>query len=104
GAQHPGGFYQYGGTDGGVEFEFGGTGFSDFFEAFFGGGRGRSRVGALRGVRRTSGDSRTRERCRSGHHGHARRSAPRIDEIGFATPRGFKQSGNLPSQNPARRA
>ncbi len=25
---------------GGVEFEFGGTGFSDFFEAFFGGGRG----------------------------------------------------------------
>src|SRR5258708_9261 len=43
GAQQPGGrFYQYGGTDGGVEFEFVGTGFSDFFEAFFGGGRGRS--------------------------------------------------------------
>src|SRR5213075_1222366 len=40
GAQQPsGGFYQYGGGDGGVEFEFGGTGFSDFFEAFFGGGR-----------------------------------------------------------------
>ena len=32
GAQQPsGGFYQYGGGDGGVEFEFGGTGFSDFF-------------------------------------------------------------------------
>ena len=41
-AQQGGGFHQYGGGDGGVEFEFGGTGFSDFFEAFFGGGRGRS--------------------------------------------------------------
>jgi curved DNA-binding protein len=30
---------------GGVEFEFGGTGFSDFFEAFFGGGRGQSAFG-----------------------------------------------------------
>src|SRR5437660_11067846 len=40
---HPpeGGFYQWG-VDGGVQCEFGGTGFSDFFEAFFGGGRGRS--------------------------------------------------------------
>ncbi len=37
-----GGFQRYpGGNGGGVEFEFGGTGFSDFFEAFFGGGRGR---------------------------------------------------------------
>src|SRR5213078_363785 len=45
GAQPPeGGFYQWGG-DGGVQFEFGGTGFSDFFEAFFGGGRGRSAFG-----------------------------------------------------------
>lgn len=33
------------GRDGGVEFEFGGTGFSDFFEAFFGGGRGQSAFG-----------------------------------------------------------
>ena len=50
GAQQPGGgFYQYGGTDGGVEFEFGGTGFSDFFEAFFGGGRGRSAFGGFVG-------------------------------------------------------
>ena len=50
GAQQPGGgFYQYGGTDGGVEFEFGGTGFSDFFEAFFGGGRGRSAFGRFGG-------------------------------------------------------
>jgi curved DNA-binding protein len=49
GAQQPGGgFHRYGGTgDGGVEFEFGGTGFSDFFEAFFGGGRGRSAFGGF---------------------------------------------------------
>src|SRR5437588_806013 len=44
GGQPGGGFYQRGG-DGGVQFEFGGTGFSDFFEAFFGGGRGRSAFG-----------------------------------------------------------
>ena len=31
--------------DGGVEFEFGGTGFSDFFEAFFGGGRSQTGFG-----------------------------------------------------------
>src|SRR5258705_7601526 len=43
GQQPGGGFYQWGGDGGGgVEFEFGGTGFSDFFEAFFGGGRGPS--------------------------------------------------------------
>jgi len=35
------------GENGGVEFEFGGTGFSDFFEAFFGGGRGRSAFGGF---------------------------------------------------------
>jgi curved DNA-binding protein len=48
-AQQPGGgFYRhFGGGDGGVEFEFGGTGFSDFFEAFFGGGRGRSAFGGF---------------------------------------------------------
>ena len=40
-----GGFHRYGGGDGATEFEFGGTGFSDFFEAFFGGGRGRSAPG-----------------------------------------------------------
>jgi curved DNA-binding protein len=46
-AQHPGGgFRRYGGGDGGgVEFEFGGTGFSDFFEQFFGGGRGQGGFG-----------------------------------------------------------
>src|SRR5881409_153351 len=49
GGAQPGRFYQYGGTDGGVEFEFGGTGFSDFFEAFFGGGRGRSAFGGFGG-------------------------------------------------------
>ena len=43
--QPGGGFYRYGGGDGGVEFEFNGTGFSDFFEQFFGGGRGRSAFG-----------------------------------------------------------
>ena len=48
GGQQPGGgFSRYGGGDGGVEFEFGGTGFSDFFEAFFGGGRGRSAFGGF---------------------------------------------------------
>ncbi len=41
-----GGFRPFAGGDGGgVEFEFGGTGFSDFFEAFFGGGRGESAFG-----------------------------------------------------------
>ena len=46
GAQPGGGFYRHGGENGGgVEFEFGGTGFSDFFEAFFGGGRGQSAFG-----------------------------------------------------------
>src|SRR3954463_7308243 len=47
----PGGGYQRwspgGGNGGGVEFEFGGTGFSDFFEQFFGGGRGRSAFGGF---------------------------------------------------------
>ena len=47
GAQPGGGFYRYGGEDGGVEFEFNGTGFSDFFEAFFGGGRGQSAFGGF---------------------------------------------------------
>ncbi|HEX3816860.1 MAG TPA: J domain-containing protein [Chthoniobacterales bacterium] len=39
------GFPGAGGNGQGVEFEFGGTGFSDFFEAFFGGGRGESAFG-----------------------------------------------------------
>lgn len=48
GAQPGGGFYRTGGGgDGGVEFEFNGTGFSDFFEAFFGGGRGQSAFGGF---------------------------------------------------------
>src|SRR3954462_5190386 len=42
-----GGFQQWGGGNGGVEFEFNGTGFSDFFEAFFGGGRGRAGFGGV---------------------------------------------------------
>lgn len=47
GQQAGGGAYNPfgGGNGGGVEFEFGGTGFSDFFEAFFGGGRGQSAFG-----------------------------------------------------------
>jgi curved DNA-binding protein len=47
GAQPGGGFQRYSGGDGGVEFEFNGTGFSDFFEAFFGGGRGKSAFGGF---------------------------------------------------------
>jgi curved DNA-binding protein len=48
GQQQPGGgFQQWSSGNGGVEFEFGGTGFSDFFEAFFGGGRGRSAFGGF---------------------------------------------------------
>ncbi len=44
--QAGGGFQRYGGGNGGgVEFEFGGTGFSDFFEQFFGGGRGSAGFG-----------------------------------------------------------
>ena len=42
------------GDNGGVEFEFGGTGFSDFFEAFFGGGRGRSAFGGFGGREATA--------------------------------------------------
>src|SRR5437868_2695895 len=54
--QPPGGrYYQSGGDGGGgVEFEFGGTGFSDFFEAFFGGGRGRSAFGGFGGREATA--------------------------------------------------
>jgi curved DNA-binding protein len=47
GGGQPGGFRRGSGENGGVEFEFGGTGFSDFFEAFFGGGRGRSAFGGF---------------------------------------------------------
>ncbi len=54
--QQPGGFYQYGGGNGGVEFEFGGTGFSDFFEAFFGGGRGQSAFGGGFGRRQATAE------------------------------------------------
>ena len=56
--QGGGGGHRYGG-DGGVEFEFGGTGFSDFFEAFFGGGRGRAGFGGQGGFgRRAQGAER----------------------------------------------
>ncbi len=48
GGGQPGGGVRWGsGENGGVEFEFGGFGFSDFFEAFFGGGRGRSAFGGF---------------------------------------------------------
>src|ERR1700730_4972838 len=54
--QPGGGFYRYGGDGGGggVEFEFNGTGFSDFFEQFFGGGRGRSAFGGFGGRQATA--------------------------------------------------
>src|SRR5256886_9412874 len=54
GGRQPGGFRWGSGENGGVEFEFGGTGFSDFFEAFFGGGRGRSAFGGVRSRRATA--------------------------------------------------
>ncbi len=55
GAQQPGGgFHQWGSDNGGIQFEFGGTGFSDFFEAFFGGGRGRSAFGGFGGRQATT--------------------------------------------------
>src|SRR5207249_1407717 len=54
GGQPGGGFYRGSGENGGVEFEFGGTGFSDFFEAFFGGGRGRSAFGGFGGRQATA--------------------------------------------------
>src|SRR5271170_3084777 len=40
GARRGGNTHTWGAEDGGEEFHFGGTGFSDFFEQFFGGGRG----------------------------------------------------------------
>src|ERR1700693_1925129 len=53
--QPGGGFSQWsGGDNGGIQFEFGGTGFSDFFEAFFGGGRGRSAFGGFGGRQATA--------------------------------------------------
>src|ERR1700719_414586 len=54
GGQPGGRSYQWGGENGGVEFECGGTGFSDFFEAFFGGGRGRSAFAGFGGREATS--------------------------------------------------
>jgi len=54
GQQPGGGFYQWGGDGRGVQFEFDGTGFSDFFEAFFGGGRGRSAFGGFGGRQATA--------------------------------------------------
>jgi curved DNA-binding protein len=57
GQQQPGGGfqqYEWGGDNGGVQFEFGGTGFSDFFETFFGGGRGRSAFGGFGGRQATA--------------------------------------------------
>lgn len=58
GTQPGGGFRRYGGGDGGVEFEFGGTGFSDFFEQFFGGGRGQGGFGGAGFGQRPAGAER----------------------------------------------
>src|SRR5438874_11271869 len=56
GGHEPGGgrIYQWGGGDGGEEFEFVGTGFTYFFEAFFGSGRGRSAFGGFGGRQATA--------------------------------------------------
>src|SRR5260370_4953758 len=59
GGQPGGGFYQFGGDGGGVQVEFGGTGVSHFFEAFVGGGRGRSAFGGF-GGREATAQTRTR--------------------------------------------
>jgi curved DNA-binding protein len=57
GAQPGGGFRRSGpGDGGGIDFEFGGTGFSDFFEAFFGGGRQAGFGGAGFGQRPQSAE------------------------------------------------
>src|ERR1700719_1309314 len=57
GAQQPGGgFRRYTPGDGGVEFEFGGTGFSDFLEQFFCGGRGQGGFGSGVGERPRSAE------------------------------------------------
>ena len=78
-----GGFRRSGGGNGeGVEFEFGGTGFSDFFEQFFGGGRGESAFGGGR-FRPAADDGGTRPGCRGRHHGHAGRSAQRFEAARF---------------------
>ena len=98
-----GGFRRYaGGNGGGVEFEFGGTGFSDFFEAFFGGGRGESAFGG--GFGRRAAERRARTGCRGRHHGHVGGSAQWFHAAGLLAPQRFRESGNLSGQNPARRA
>src|SRR5260370_2474051 len=54
GGQPGGRSYQLGGDGGGDEFEFSCTRFSDFFEAFFGGGPGRSAFGGFAGREATA--------------------------------------------------
>src|SRR5436853_4553402 len=54
GQQPGGGYYQWGGDGGGVQFGVRETGFSEFFEAFFGGGRGRSAFGGFGGREATA--------------------------------------------------
>src|SRR3982751_4302851 len=62
GGQPGGGFRRSrGGDGGGVEFEFGGTGFSDFFEQFFGGGRGPGGFGGGTFGQRPRGAERGRD-------------------------------------------
>src|SRR3954468_6509861 len=57
GAQPGGGFRRHQtGHGGGIDFEFGGTGFSDFFEAFFGGGRQAGFGGSSFGQRQQGGE------------------------------------------------
>jgi curved DNA-binding protein len=59
GRQRGGGFRRHSADDGGgVEFEFGGTGFSDFFEQFFGGGGRQAGFGGSPFGQRQSGPER----------------------------------------------
>ncbi len=53
--------WEFGGGGGGAGFDFGGTGFSDFFEAFFGGGgAGGSPFGGMGGMGGVRGGARAR--------------------------------------------
>src|SRR5256884_5976931 len=75
GQQPGGGYHQWGGDGGGVQFEFDGTGFSDFFEAFFGGGRGRF---AFCGGWSGPGPGRGGGGCGAGNHGSTNKRGVRM--------------------------
>ena len=88
------------------EFQFGGTGFSDFFEQFFGSRmRGGGRFQSARRVCRRRGICRARARHRRRHHGHARGGHARFGALGQrAPPRGpLGKNRNVSGEDSARR-